>query len=68
MVSEERCVCCGEIIPEGRHICAACMGRAAVEKLPERDIPRSPKRESMVIGYRYRCAQCGDEVSWREDR
>ena len=23
-MSEERCVCCGEIIPEGRHVCVRC--------------------------------------------
>ncbi len=24
MASEERCVCCGEIIPEGQQVCANC--------------------------------------------
>lgn len=24
-LDEERCVCCGEIIPEGRQVCQACM-------------------------------------------
>lgn len=23
-MSEDRCICCGEIIPEGRHICPSC--------------------------------------------
>ena len=22
--SADRCVCCGEIIPEGRHVCSSC--------------------------------------------
>ena len=22
----DRCVCCGEIVPEGRHICPSCEG------------------------------------------
>ena len=25
--SSNRCVCCGEIIPEGRQVCPACEGR-----------------------------------------
>lgn len=24
MAGEERCVCCNEVIPEGRHVCPAC--------------------------------------------
>lgn len=26
---EERCVCCGEIIPEGRMVCPICEGKCA---------------------------------------
>ncbi len=26
---EERCVCCGDIIPEGRQVCPACWDRSA---------------------------------------
>ena len=29
---EERCVCCGEIIPEGRQVCRAC--EAAISQQP----------------------------------
>lgn len=29
---EDRCVCCGEIIPEGRQVCPSCM-KKAVERL-----------------------------------
>lgn len=27
-MSENRCICCGEIIPEGRHVCPTCEGIA----------------------------------------
>ena len=27
-VSEDRCVCCGEIIPEGTHVCSNCRSKA----------------------------------------
>ena len=30
-MSEERCVCCGEIVPEGRQYCPRC-GAKAEEK------------------------------------
>lgn len=64
-MNEERCVCCGEIIPEGSHVCPWCSA-IVMKDLPEgraaRDIPMCPIRESMLIGYRYRCRQCGKEV------
>ena len=25
MANVEKCICCGEIIPEGRHVCSNCM-------------------------------------------
>jgi len=27
-MSENRCVCCGEIIPEGKHVCIRCEMKA----------------------------------------
>lgn len=27
-MSENRCVCCGEIIPEGRQVCIGCWNKA----------------------------------------
>lgn len=27
-MNEERCVCCGEIIPEGRQVCPNCENKA----------------------------------------
>lgn len=32
-MSENRCVCCGEIIPEGRQICIICENNALLEGL-----------------------------------
>lgn len=26
-MSEDRCVCCGEVIPEGGHVCIQCMAK-----------------------------------------
>lgn len=31
-MSEERCICCGDIIPEGRQFCPVCEWRAAALK------------------------------------
>ena len=27
-MSENRCICCGDVIPEGRHVCPICEARA----------------------------------------
>lgn len=32
MSDADRCVCCGEFIPEGRQVCPQCEGRAEDEK------------------------------------
>lgn len=26
-MSEDRCVCCGAVVPEGRHVCVQCVER-----------------------------------------
>ena len=31
-MSEDRCVCCGELVPEGRMVCPACEKRAEKER------------------------------------
>ena len=36
MADADRCVCCGEIIPEGRMVCPQCEGRVEDAK-SERD-------------------------------
>jgi len=28
----DRCVCCGEIIPEGRQVCPVCFGEIMIDK------------------------------------
>lgn len=70
-MNEERCLFCGEIIAEGNQVCPACRERV-LKALPEgrlaRDVPKSPKREGMIIGYRYRCAHCGEEVRYDVDQ
>ena len=32
MSDADRCICCGEIIPEGRHICQSCADRIGKAK------------------------------------
>lgn len=32
---ENRCVCCGEIIPEGRQVCPSCESNAGIEEEDE---------------------------------
>lgn len=32
MASEERCVCCGQVIPEGRQVCVICGYKAEKKK------------------------------------
>lgn len=67
MSSEERCVCCGEIIPEGKQICGSCLAMVTGNRYEGRDVPMVPIRESMVIGYRYRCRRCREEVCYQDD-
>lgn len=43
MSDADRCICCGEIIPEGRQVCPECEGGA--EKDGERAIPPSKTRK-----------------------
>lgn len=31
-MSDNRCVCCGEIIPEGRHVCESCERKVFIHK------------------------------------
>lgn len=31
-IGGDRCVCCGEIIPEGRQVCPACCGEIMINK------------------------------------
>jgi len=71
MAPEDRCVVCGEIIPEGTQICTNCHSRA-MTNLPDRwlmrDVPKRPKVYKMRIGYGYKCWQCGHGVSRAEHK
>ena len=57
MADADRCVCCGEIIPEGRQVCDSCLEAIGRYLQEERNAPWPPKREAMVIGIRYRCSR-----------
>ena len=35
-MSEERCVCCGNVIPEGRQVCPNCERRIGVVKVGDK--------------------------------
>lgn len=70
-VSEDRCVFCGEIIAEGTQVCLTCRSRVMKQYADgwlARDAPVCPKRESLIIGYRYTCQRCGKEVRFELDR
>lgn len=36
-MTEDRCVCCGEIIPEGRMVCGNCENNSYKEETNEKD-------------------------------
>lgn len=69
-MSEDRCVCCGEIVAEGRQVCQRCLAGERIK--PDgwlmRDVAMIPQRKSMCIGYRYFCRECGEEVRFETDR
>lgn len=66
-MTEERCVLCDAIIPEGVQYCPMCHAKAYA-KLPDRwlqrDVPKPPKVYKMRMGYGYSCRQCGHGVSY----
>ena len=70
-MSEERCVLCGAVIPEGSQVCTNCNAKACT-KLPDRwlarDVPARPKVYKRRIGYGYTCRQCGHEVRYEEHK
>lgn len=67
MADADRCACCGEIIPEGRQVCDSCLDAIGRYLQEERNAPWPSKREAMVIGIRYRCRRCGEELRWLTD-
>lgn len=48
MPDADRCVCCGEIIPEGRQVCPQCEGGAE----DARQIDQRAKQERMMLNER----------------
>ena len=70
MSDADRCICCGEIIPEGVQTCPNCNAKVypGRTQLPDRwlmrDVPKRPHVYKMRIGYGYKCWQCGHGVSY----
>lgn len=44
----ERCICCGEPIPEGRQICPRCEEKAEQGKIKGRIVRPSPEPEKRI--------------------
>jgi hypothetical protein len=43
IMSEDRCVCCGAVIPEGGHVCIKCLEKAKKQQEEkEDDKPENP--------------------------
>lgn len=69
---ENTCVCCGEIIPEGSHVCKLCMANIMYDEktCPEcgaqlkvyYDGPNSEYHDSLLIRH---CDECG--CDWESD-
>ena len=61
MPDADRCVCCGEIVPEGRQICPSCERKRYIYTIP--DIPPSLNKyagRENVWAYR------ADKKQWEE--
>ena len=43
----ERCVCCGEIIPEGRQVCPICERKVNLEDIVDLDAQTKANNEAM---------------------
>lgn len=55
-MSEDRCICCGEIVPEGRMVCPACEKRAEKERdLAEELVSKWARGELVEV---VRCKDC----------
>lgn len=67
-MSEDRCVCCGELVPEGRMVCPACEKRAEKERDLAEELVSKWARGELVErkkgkwiaqkGGGYRCSEC----------
>lgn len=55
--AEDRCVCCGALIPEGRQVCPTCE-RGACMHMWGFDRLEGGKDGKTIV---YRCARCGAE-------
>ena len=56
-LAENRCVCCGALIPEGRQVCPTCE-RGACMHLWAFDLLENGRDGKTIV---YRCARCRAE-------
>lgn len=56
-LAEDRCVCCGALIPEGRQVCPTCERGACMHLWVFDQLESSWLGKTIV----YRCARCGAE-------
>lgn len=54
---ENRCVCCGEIIPEGIQVCYSCMNSFITDVAPVRHGRWIEK--TVPVGKYFECSKCG---------
>lgn len=52
-----RCVCCGEIIPEGRMVCPVCEREACMHLWMYEGLEPGTRRGHLI---RWRCMKCGE--------
>lgn len=72
-MAEDRCVCCGEIIPEGRQVCPNCEHKDVCAKFKAtggvkrcdhfKEMPKKGKwiavpSSDMMTGKAYKCSEC----------
>lgn len=56
-LTEDRCVCCGAVIPEGRMVCPPCELGACMHLWGFDHLENGRDGKAIV----YRCARCGSE-------
>ena len=54
-MTEERCVCCGAVIPDGRQVCPLCSEKVKEERENRKPRERHPKRRKNRVNYSKRC-------------
>lgn len=62
-MAENRCVCCGEIVPEGRQVCPTCEARASAPKYDPAEF-FSAERKRMTNAMRIRAMSDEEIAEW----